>query len=216
LLKNASRSRLIVEGHDDKHSVIGLMRWHIEWPKGIDRAPVYIDVGNSADEILERAFISTLVKSSEIDTIGIMVDADANPAGRYESIKSICDGMFYNLPKTMPSTGLIVENDHKQRLGLWIMPDNYSSGCLETFLHYLVPNSADEVWAHARESTEKARVIGATYRDPHIPKASIYTWLAWQDPPGQSPGLALTKKILNPHSGYTDPFVKWFRELYGL
>jgi hypothetical protein len=88
--------------------------------------------------------------------------------------------------------------------------------CLETFLRYLVPDDAEIVWRHATEAVASARNLGARCRESHLPKAELYTWLAWQDPPGFSPGRALTKKILDPHSEHATPFVKWFRDLYQL
>jgi hypothetical protein len=96
------------------------------------------------------------------------------------------------------------------------MPDNTSQGDLETFLRYLVPDRQEPLWKQACDSVIAAVSSGANCRDSHIAKANLYTWLAWQDPPGQSPGFALTRKILDPQSQYAGPFVKWFRELYRL
>jgi len=58
--------------------------------------------------------------------------------------------------------------------------------------------------------------MGAACHESHVPKAELYTWMAWQEPPGQSPGLALTQRILDPQAKYAGPFVRWFRELYRL
>jgi hypothetical protein len=145
-----------------------------------------------------------------------MLDADTNPQGRYESIRNLCSGVFSRLPKEMPAEGLIAENADHQRLGLWIIPDNTSEGTLETFLRLTVPDDSAALWAHATESVKTARTLRASCRDCHIEKADLYTWLAWQDPPGQSGGTALTRKILDPHSQSSVPFVKWFRDLYQL
>jgi hypothetical protein len=191
------------------------MRWHVDWPAEATDAPVWIEVGSSVDEILEPAHITALLKSREISVLGVMLDADAKPWGRYESIRSTCADFFPSLPKQMPTDGLVVENEDK-RLGLWVMPDNSAEGCLETFLRYLVPDESEELWKHAMDAVISAKTIGAKYRAVHTHKANLYTWLAWQDPPGQSPGLALTKKILDPHSKNADSFVKWFRQLYKL
>lgn len=208
-------NRLIVEGHDDKFSVVGLMSWYINWPNKSADAPVWIDVGNSADEILEPAYLSALLKSRETDVLGIMLDADAKPDGRYESIRKTCSPVFPKLPRQMPSGGLVA-NEEGKRLGLWIMPDNAAHGCLETFLRYLVPEESERLWTHAVESVCVAKTLGAPCREVHRDKANLYTWLAWQDPPGQAPGRALTQKILDPQSIHADPFVKWFRALYSV
>ena len=210
------KSRLIVEGQDDLFSVVGLMRAHVNWPQELSSAPVFIDVGKSVSEILEKVYLTTMLKSPEINTLGIMLDADDNPAGRYQSFHGICKGEFPSLPERLNSSGVIVENEYKKRLGFWIMPDNESPGYLETFLKTLVPDQSEDVWNQAVGCVREAKPKGAPYREIDIPKVNLYTWLAWQDPPGQSPGLALTKKILDPKSTKAAPFVAWFRQLYQL
>lgn len=85
---------------------------------------------------------------------------------------------------------------------------------MEIFLRYLVPNEHEIIWAHAVEAVKRGREAGAPCRDVHVAKAELFTWLAWQDPPGYSPGIALTKKILDPASSHADGFVKWFTGLY--
>jgi hypothetical protein len=94
------------------------------------------------------------------------------------------------------------------------MPDNLAERCLETFLRRLVTDEA--VWDHAVASVRHARDIGAKCKDVHLPKADLYTYLSWQDEPGQSPGAALTQRILDPKSPHAQPFVDWFRKLYEL
>jgi len=101
-------------------------------------------------------------------------------------------------------------------VGLWIMPDNASEGTLETFLRFMIPDGSAPLWAHAEASVASARVLGAACRESHTAKAHLYTWLAWQDPPGQSGGKALTQRILNPRSPISEAFVQWFLNLYQL
>ncbi len=145
-----------------------------------------------------------------------MLDADSTPEGRYQQIRSACLEFFPKLPEDMPASGLIVDNDERKRFGVWMMPDNVSAGDLEIFLRCLVPESSEPVWKYATECAANARAAGAPYHDSHVSKAHLYTWLAWQNPPGQSPGVAITKKTLDPHSASATPFVNWFRELYEL
>jgi hypothetical protein len=212
-------NQLVVEGQDDLFAVVGLMRAHADWPEGPaseTKAPVFIHNGNGASEILNRSFISVFLKSPVLKAGGIVLDADASPQGRYASLRQLCDELFPTLPAEIPSEGLIVENDEHRRLGIWIMPDNSSEGTLETFLKWLVPAPRDPAWTYAEESVQKARGFGCGCRECHIEKANLYTWLSWQDPPGQSPGVALTKRILDPQSPSAAPFVAWFMKLYQL
>jgi hypothetical protein len=205
---------LIVEGMDDRHSVVGLMKNHIHWPEEPRDWPVYIEVGKSVEEILAADYLSTEMKASHVTTMGVMLDADEYAIGRYQRIQQLMTGLFPTLPVTMQQGGLVIENLDGKRFGLWLMPDNESEGDLETFLKYLVPKEQDEIWNLACDSVKGARNKGAPCHDSHVPKANLYTWLAWQEPPGQSPGLALTKRILDPQSPYAGAFVAWFKDLY--
>jgi hypothetical protein len=205
-----------VEGHEDLFSVVHLMRSHIDWPEDKGKAPVWIDVGKSAEEILDPIFLSAMLKSSAIDVLGVMIDADTKPRSRYTRLRSTCLNAFPTMPQDLPASGAIVENNDHKRLGVWIMPDNTAEGCLETFLRYLVPSERESLWEYAIQSVQDARTKGAPYRDTHKDKAHLHTYLAWQDPPGQNPGFALAKKALDPNSESAESFVAWFRALYAL
>ncbi len=212
---NPNPNLLIVEGHDDRMSVIGLMAHHVYWPDGKENAPVFIDLGLSADEILNPKYLSTQVKKPGLKRIGVLFDADIKLRMRYERLRTMCLPHFPALPEEMPAEGVIVEHQGI-RFGVWIMPDNKSAGDLETFLRYLVPNTGEATWKHAEQSVAHARSIGAKCKDAHVAKANLYTWLAWQDEPGQSPGRSLTQKILDPHGEGAATFINWFRSLYEL
>jgi hypothetical protein len=214
-LANPNPNVLIVEGQDDKFAVVSLMEHHVTWPDGKANAPVFIDVSGGVGEILNEKYISTQIKRSGLKRLGLMLDADTNPGDRYARLKKFCSDGFPNLPERIGADGVCVEHNGV-RLGIWIMPDNGSEGYLESFLKYLVPPGGMPVWDHATASLKEAKDKGATCKDVHLPKACLYTWLAWQDEPGQSPGRALTKKILDPHQEHAERFIRWFCELYEL
>lgn len=207
---------MIVEGPGDLFSVVGLMRSHVDWPEDKRRAPVYINIGKSKTEILAEGVIPQYLKGSAIQTFGVMLDADDNPGSTYRQICRLCVHLFPTLPPELPSDGLIVVNDDGKRFGVWGMPDNVSTGTVETFLKHLVPEAELNSWKHAQDSVRTARDMGCKCRDAHVEKAELYTWLSWQDPPGQSPGLSLTQKALNPSSPSARTFVNWFMQLYEL
>lgn len=121
---------------------------------------------------------------------------------------------FQNIPEHFPNTGLIVDNLKGKRIGIWIMPDNTSIGMLETFLCYLVPNPNDPIFNAAQTSVANARSLGAPFKEPHISKANIHTWLAWQDPPGRQLHQAVMQRILSPSSPLALTFVSWFCRLF--
>ena len=209
--------RLVVEGYDDLYTVREIMRTQVEWPgAGESDYPVYIDIGKSVNEILNKDYIGVLLKSSTIRTLGIVIDADDKGArSRYQSLYNLCCASFPEMPSTLPPDGLVVNNRSQKRLGVWIMPDNRSKGDLETFLRYLVPEQP--LWKYAEHCTETAKQgWNAPYRNAHTNKAKLYTWLSWQDPPVQNPGRALESKALDATLPATQSFIQWFRALFDL
>lgn len=96
------------------------------------------------------------------------------------------------------------------------MPDNRISGMLETFLAYLIPEEGDALWEYAQEVATEAKNRGALFISAHQDKANIYTWLAWQKPPGRQLHDAVKFKMLNPKHPKSQTFIQWFKRLYDL
>lgn len=212
-------NQLVVEGHDDLSAIANLMRGYVDWPAGKEskeKAPVYIHIGNGAEEILKEEFLSVFLKGPTLKIAGVVLDADSKPRGRYARIRTLCLNQFPSMPLDLPAEGLVVENSQSKRFGVWVMPDNASDGSIETFLKWLIPDSQESTWIHAQQCVEAARKLGCKFKDSHLEKANLYTWLAWQDSPGQSPGIAIAKKILDSQSKTATSFVAWFKNLYKL
>jgi hypothetical protein len=148
--------------------------------------------------------------------LGVLIDADENPNGRWQSFRSLCDRFSSLFPVDLPASGFIINLDNGVRLGFWMMPDCCSRGMMESFLHHLVPEDSSELWKYAKTALSEAKKNGANYRDIHLDKVWIHTWLAWEDPPGERLGVALMKKILKPNHADAKPFVDWFIKLYEL
>jgi hypothetical protein len=211
--------QLIVEGHDDRQAVVELARRHITgWPQsGKEGSPVIIRAAGGVKNILANKYLQGILKTSELKVLGVMLDADGGvkAADRYVSFRDRCQSVVPNLPSHLPKDGLIYEHNDK-RLGFWVMPDNDSDGGLETFLHYSVPSSSKPLWEYSKTCCMESRKYGAAHRDAHADKVSMYSFLAFQDPPGQSPGIAISRGVLDPHSKSIEPFMAWFRTLYGI
>jgi hypothetical protein len=206
----------LVEGQDDLYAIAELMGHHINWPDKKANAPVKVESCGGVEEILSADFIPLKLKSREVEILGIVIDANDAVAARWASLRALCAVAFLDIPADLPPTGLIRQNDEGKRLGVWIMPDNSTRGMMETFMKYLVPKPEEPIWKLAQKSAIEARRAGAKYRDAHADKANIFTWLAWQDPPGQTIGTALLQKLLDAHAPSALPFIRWFRELFQL
>ena len=116
-------NQLVVEGQEDLYAVVELLRPHIGWPDSSAGAPVYINVGGGVQEILKPAYLNVLLKSRQIHVLGVILDGNSTPSGRYQRFRDICRSQFPSVPPEAPPEGLVVENTEEKRLGLWIMPD---------------------------------------------------------------------------------------------
>lgn len=212
-MTDPSRKRLLVEGKDDLHCVVELMRPHIGWPKNAE--PVKIEDCHGR-ELLNDLTIPLWLKSTDAEILGILVDANGNCQARWQRIRQLCAPHAESLPQKIPPDGLVVSTKRGTRLGVWIMPDNEQPGMLETFLQLLVPEEQQPLWKYAEEATVQSKERGATYNNVHIDKAKIHTWLAWLEPPGKPFGTAFVERLLNSGAPAAIPFVEWFRKLFQL
>lgn len=209
--------KLLVEGKEDERVIPQLMEENgIRWGKNRSEWVVEIKECNGFENMVKPYVIETHLKESGLEVLGIIADANANAERRWESLRNRCIQSFPNLPRVLPAEGLIHENETGLKLGIWLMPDNQSRGMMETFLTYLVPDDCDPVLKHAESARDKAKEIGALYKEVHADKAKIHTWLAWQDPPGRQLHQAVMGRILDPRSPHAKAFVTWFRDLFGV
>jgi hypothetical protein len=145
-----------------------------------------------------------------------MIDADDNPTGRWQSIRSASLKSIPDMPEVLPEDGLIHTTPTGIQFGIWIMPDNKMRGMLETFLTYMIPTDSEALWQFAQAVTNESKAKGAVFTDHHLDKANIYTWLAWQNPPGRQLHQAIMEHILQPNHPNAQRFITWFKTLYGL
>jgi hypothetical protein len=209
------RKMLYVEGKKDKLVIAELAEANgIPWSK--DKEPIFIkEVGGDA-ELVDADRIATRLSESGLQVIGLIVDADENPAARWQSLQSACAKSIPDMPTELPSTGLIHTMASGINLGIWMMPDNQLRGMLETFLADFIDGSTDAVWQYAQSVVLEAKVRGASFTPTQQDKANVHTWLAWQDEPGQQLHTSLQTKTLNGQHPKAQEFVNWLKQLYGL
>ncbi len=207
---------LIVEGEQDKRVIPYLIEENgILWGETRDTAIVYIESYGS-DQFIDETIISTELKASGRIALGLIIDADDDSTARWTSIKNACSKIIPDLPAQIPESGLVHVTASGVKFGVWIMPDNKAQGMLETFLQYLIPDESESIWQYAKDTAREAKNRGASFIDSHFDKACIYTWLAWQNPPGRQLHNAVMEKILNPTHPKAQTFVTWFKQLYDL
>ena len=209
--------RLLVEGKTDQYAIASLMGHWTPWGNSSKEWPVNIQPAGSDEELLADEYLSVELLRPGTKALGLVVDANGGCAARWQRVRQLCSGFFSAMPENLPPSGLIHTEPGKPRFGLWVMPDNASSGMIETFLRLLVPDPSNPVWLYAQEAAKVAKDRGAPYKDVHVDMAYVHTWLAWQDQPGQPLGEALKgKAIFGPKSAAAKPFADWFIKLFEL
>jgi hypothetical protein len=207
---------LLVEGKQEVRVIPELIEANgVDW--GTRKNPiVYLRDYDGYHQIVDADVISTELQASGLSALGIMIDADDNLNGRWQSIRNVCLQSIPDIPTDLPEEGLIHIAPNGVKFGIWIMPDNRMRGMLETFLAYMLPDGNEPLWQFSQETTGQAKKKGALFTDAHYDKANIYTWLSWQDPPGRQLHQAVMERILNPQHPNVQKFVTWFKTLYNL
>jgi hypothetical protein len=206
---------LLVEGNDDFHVIHTLCKQfnvpvrNLDNPKGGNFS---VKDCKGVTSLLEQ--IPVLFKSSnQLTSLGIIIDADTDLQSRWESIKNILQNCGFNLPKSLPINGLIVE-ESTRRVGVWIMPNNNLNGMLEDFMSFLVPQD-DKLLPIVKTTLEGLEANNLNkYSLTHKPKALIHSWLSIQEDPGTTLGQSITKRYLSTDEEICKKLIDWITALF--
>ena len=201
---------LLVEGTDDEHVLK-----HICGNRGIPRLDK-VEPHGGAINLLESLRVRLTLRE-EGDIIGVIIDADTKISKRWKLIRNrITDVGYQNVPDQPDPDGTILNPPARTllpRLGVWIMPNNRTSGILEDFLRFLVPQP-NILFDHAKASVAAIPEGERRFKQLAEPKAIIHTWLAWQEDPGLPFGTAITARFLDPSVPEVDVLVAWLKRLF--
>jgi hypothetical protein len=94
------------------------------------------------------------------------------------------------------------------------MPNNKACGMFEDLL---MGSLASQMVAYTTAVVKQSKADGiARFRDVHLSKAVIRTYLAWQDPPDiQYLGLAIKRGAFENIETECAQFVQWLERLFG-
>lgn len=198
--------KLLVEGNDDQHVI-----WSLCQKFQISENFDVIDCG-SIDNLLKQ--IPVRLKQADIQTVGVIVDADTNIKKRWQSLHNKLESEGYKIDASLNKQGTIITNNDLPKIGIWIMPDNEISGMLEDFIAFLI-QSTDQLLPKAENILKEIENENINqYKQIHRSKALIHTWLAWQEDPGTPMGSAITKKYLSTEGILCQNFITWLKTLY--
>jgi len=174
---------LLVEGKNDEHIMYALFeKYAIPDTFMVVNCEEIDKLKSTKNNLVEG--IGVRLKGSNLQRLGIIVDADTDIQNRWQSLKDIFSESGYILPNIIPQKGLIIEQNNK-RIGVWIMPDNNANGMIEDFIRFLIPvnDSLISIATHILEDIE-SKSLNHYNQNLHKSKALIHTWLAWQKDPG--------------------------------
>lgn len=161
--------------------------------------------------------IAPAIKSPEITHLGVVVDADDSADSTWQSIRDVLEKLDYlDLPNTPQIGGIVAKSGtpHFPQVGVWIMPDNQNQRAIEDFFLALV-DPADVRMNKARAIvTEVIAENLNLFPEATRSKADVHTWLAWQEEPGRSMGIAVKSGLLNLENDLAQHFVGWFTRTF--
>lgn len=209
---DSAQHKLITEGHDDGAVInkLVLRRLGLNLAQPPSHRIVEAPPGEGGVDAAIRKFAAA-VEARRPKRLGLVIDRDgeAGKPDRWLSVRGVLRGAGLSTDEEPQPLGLRLEVPWG-RIGVWLMPDNVSPGTLETFLRRLLPAHPSPLWKHAMASTTDAAAQGAPYRQADSEKATLHTWLAWQDPPGNPYGTALEAGAFDVNEATATAFVDWF------
>lgn len=202
-------STLLVEGDDDDHVLEQIRR-----VRGIS-THIKVERTSGSANLPRRIRANLRASEGNDDVVGVVVDADADPNARWQSLRGIFTQAGYqNIPSQPNPQGTIIEPPLETilpRTGVWIMPDNQAPGKLEDLLSLMVPET-DTLIGYATDVVDdipEQRFI----RNDKL-KAVIHTWLAWQEEPGRPYGTAIKAGFLDSNVPQVGVLVSWLERLF--
>ena len=216
--------KLLVEGHGDEVVVGTLCKSHGMWVKHAKyqdktrpRATPFAfecKEKGSVSQLLDE--LSTELDESDLETMGIVVDADTDLPGRWRSLSDRLQQYGYNpLPVAPVAEGTIIRDEGLPIVGIWVMPDNQLRGMMEDFAALLIPNG-DTLWPYAQQCVANIAPEDRKFSSYHTTKAAIHTWLAWCEKPGTPVGTAINNRYLDADAPQAIAFITWIRRLFNV
>lgn len=200
---DASSRVLLVEGQDDRHVVR-----HIR-ERALRITDFAIRDKDGVDQLLES--IRPEVRAPGREVVGILADANADASARWEAVRGRLLGAGLTPPPNIDQTGLIIAGN--PRVGVWLMPDNASSGSIEDLVARMIPDE-DPVWPLAQDYIASIPEADRAFSERNARRAEVHAWLAAREKPRQM-GLAIGAVDLDVEAAICQTFVGWLRLLFG-
>ena len=201
---------LVVEGASDRHAILHLCR--VARP-GLETIFTRLEASGFQGVL---GTVTGYVKQDGMIAVGFVVDADDTPEEHWRQVTNeIAEANSdIQLPQAPDPAGTIIAEDPSigsPRIGIWIMPDNKSTGELEDFAARMIPDG-DPVWPHAQEYIDGIP-RPRKFDDDKATKAEVHAWLAARKYPGLI-GLAVREGDLDVDGDLAKSFLTWLTRLF--
>lgn len=194
---------LVVEGADDEHVIRHLWEQSQGEPE-FDVTQIG-GIGNLSEEVEAHAKVVGRL------SLGVVVDANADIAARWQSMRDAFGRAQIELPSQPDGQGTVVQTGVAgvPRVGVWLMPDNRDSGELEDFLARIIP-TGDAVWPLAQGYVEQVESI-QTLSKPA--KSRIHAWLAVRTEGGRL-GTSIRAGAFDIQQAVAQSFLTWLQRVF--
>lgn len=198
---------LLVEGRDDEMVVTQLRALH-----NLTSTCTPVELEGFANV---RTTFANLLKFDDDEKrkerLAVIVDMDETPGSRWASLSSVLRQRGYTVPSGPTPEGVVLQQEGRPTVGIWLMPDNSQLGKLEDFVALLIQPD-DVLWPHVLSSLDA--LPKRLFREQDTIKARIHTWLAWQKEPGIQMSQALKKRIFMHDSETRRKFLAWLTAIF--
>jgi hypothetical protein len=212
-----SANVLLAEGPDDANLLYHLLKRYsisIAERGRIGAGGIDIREGGGIDNVM--ATIPVWLKRSELQRLGIVIDANSDIVARWHALQNVLRNVGYlTVPPTPSTSGTIITQADLPTVGIWLMPNNMQPGMLEDFVRALVPDT-DLLWSRVEQCVQQIPKAERQFPAHHLIKAHVHTWLAWQEEPGKPMGQALTKQYLDADAWQAWQLIDWIQQLFEL
>ena len=194
---------LLVEGQDDKHVIRHLQE------KFLPMVGFRIRDAGNREKVLDAIYLQ--INEPGCTAVGIVVDADDKLEDRWRAVSDrLKRAGVVGIPASPCRDGTII--GYTPRVGVWLMPDNQSSGEIENFVQTMIPKD-DAVWPRAKAYIRDIPDKDKKFSRNKISCAEIYAWLATREVPGRM-GTAIGLGDLTADEKPCVDFLKWIGDLF--
>ena len=215
---------LLVEGQDDKHIV-----WHLcaknnstfsvrrnEYDHFVTllAQSTTFHIAEQGNRPRVISAMGQLVKARNPKPFGIVVDADDDQGHCWSQIVAGFNGTGVKLPCSPDPTGTIIPGEgFLPRIGIWLMPNNVSTGEMENFIRGMVSTS-DLIWPLSEGYINGIPDQEKRFASNKLEKATIFAWLSTKKEPGRI-GAAIGDNQLEVDGRQCREFLDWIERLFG-